>query len=149
MRARKKLFSGSLDRPTLAGLGRLLDRLSSSLKRAGVADAMRRSILVVIDELVSNTLNYRAPGDRPHVDLSVFEAEKGVLEVELKDDGRAFDPFSVAPPQLAGSLEERSVGGVGIWLVRRLTREVRYRREGEWNCLWLTFGSTGSTAPEP
>lgn len=132
-----------MDRPTSAGLGRLLDRLSSALQGAGVADGPRRTLLVIVDELVSNTLNYRAPGGRPHIQVRVGSLSDGGLEVELEDDGTAFDPLDVEPPALDGPLELRPVGGLGVWIVRKLARDLRYAREGEWNRLWLRIPPSG------
>lgn len=139
MSAAKALFEGSLDRPTMAGLGRLLDRLNRGLGRWGFPDGVRRSILVVVDELVSNTLNYRASGDRPQVEVTLREREDGSLELELRDNGRPFDPFQVAPPKLEGTILDRPVGGVGIAIVRHLAEECHYSREGEWNRVRLGF----------
>ena len=65
------IFRGGLDRPTLAGLGRLLDRLAAAAVAAGVADAPRRKLLLAADELVSIVLNHREGRDRPRVSLTL------------------------------------------------------------------------------
>ena len=44
------------------------------------------------------------------------------------DDGAAFDPTSKADPDTTLGLDDRPVGGLGLYLVRQLMTEVRYRR---------------------
>jgi serine/threonine-protein kinase RsbW len=56
-----------------------------------------------------------------------------VLRIQLSDRGAAYDPLAADEPALPSKLKERKVGGLGVFLVRQLTRSVRYQREGEWN----------------
>jgi len=132
------IFRGALDRPTLAGLGRLLDRLAEAAVVAGVADAPRRKLLLAADELVSNVLNHREGRDRPRVSLTLSRSGGG-LRLEIEDDGPRFDPFAVADPKTDLSLEERPIGGLGLLLVRTLAAEGRYERRCERNRVVLDF----------
>lgn len=134
-----ELFRGSLDRPTLAGLGRLLDRLAEAMARAGVATRSAQSISIAADELASNVLNHREGRDKPHLDLVLRRREDGALELELIDDGPEFDPFAVAAPDVTLGLEERPIGGLGIHLARRLASGASYRRGDDRNRVELRF----------
>ena len=53
----------------------------------------------------------------------------GAVAVEVADRGSPFDP-TAAPAQPAS-------GGLGIHLVRQTMRDLRYTREGEWNCVMM------------
>src|SRR5690606_6969775 len=46
--------------------------------------------------------------------------------VSLRDSGKSFDPASVPPPDITSPLEERQVGGLGLYLITRLMAEVRF-----------------------
>jgi len=46
----------------------------------------------------------------------------------ITDDGMAFNPLAVEPPDVSLPLDERAIGGLGIHLVRSLFDEVSYRR---------------------
>jgi len=133
-----EIFRGSLDRPTLAGLGRLLDRLAAAATAAGVADGPRRALLLAADELVSNVLNHREGRDRPRVNLKLTPIRDG-LRLEIEDDGPRFDPFAAAPPDTGLALEERPIGGLGLLLVKSLAAQGRYERRGPWNVVTLDF----------
>ena len=62
---------------------------------------------------------------------------QAVIEVEVEDDGRPYDPTALAPPDLSASLRDRPVGGLGMHFVRNLMSEVTYARAGDHNRLLL------------
>ena len=59
--------------------------------------------------------------------------------VELIDEGIPFDPLAQEEPDLRAAAEERAVGGLGIFLVRRVMDEVAYHRKGSKNVLRLVI----------
>jgi anti-sigma regulatory factor (Ser/Thr protein kinase) len=61
------------------------------------------------------------------------------LTIMILDHGKSFDPSSVRPPNIQADLSERQVGGLGIYLMRKLMDEVRYEKLGKkGNLLTLT-----------
>ena len=61
--------------------------------------------------------------------------------LEIHDHGPAFDPLSVPPPVKPKSVEEATIGGFGIHLVRSMSNGCKYeRRHGE-NVLTVYFGA--------
>ncbi len=90
---------------------------------------VRRSLSVVLDELMANVLSHGLAGrDAGSVTVEVaLDGDR--VSVTLSDDGPPFDPFGEAVPDTTLSVEERPIGGVGIHLVRRLVDEFTYRRE--------------------
>jgi anti-sigma regulatory factor (Ser/Thr protein kinase) len=65
-------------------------------------------------------------------------ADDGVLSIRFEDSGRPFDPASREDPDVSPvPAEERDVGGLGIFMVKRLMDEVSYKREGGKNVLVL------------
>ena len=59
--------------------------------------------------------------------------------VELIDEGVPFDPLAVGEPDLRADVQDRAVGGLGIFLVRRVMDEVSYLRDGSRNVLKLVI----------
>ena len=55
--------------------------------------------------------------------------------MRFRDDGVEFDPLSRADPDLDAPTEERGIGGLGIHLVKTLTDEASWRRDGDANIL--------------
>ncbi len=56
----------------------------------------------------------------------------------IEDDGPRFDPLSLPPPDVTASLDERPIGGLGLFLVRQLMDAVSYDRVGARNRLRMT-----------
>ena len=108
-----------------------------------VPAVIRRSVNVVLDELLNNAISYGFAGrERGEVTVQA-ELREDRLAVTLTDDGRPFDPFAAAAPDTARSVEDRQIGGLGIHLVRQLMDEVSYHRRTGRNVVIVTKLLTG------
>ncbi len=98
-----------------------------------VPTEVRRSLQVVLDDLLANVVNHglagRAGGEAT-VDVAI---NGGELIVTISDNGPPFDPFARAAPDTTLSIEERQIGGLGIHLVRQMMDEVSYERREDRN----------------
>lgn len=101
------------------------------------APAYRR-LMVVIDDLVNNTINYgcKKLGDRAFIQLTLSHSGKNIT-VNLIDNGLPFNPLEMAAPNITESADERQIGGLGIHLMRSLTAAGRYNRKGGRNHMTL------------
>ena len=92
---------------------------------------------LVLEELWLNVVNYgHENGD--HVVMIELTSEAESLTIEMTDDGKAFNPLENAPvPDVTAALGDRSIGGLGVHLVRTMMDELRYSREGGKNHLTL------------
>jgi anti-sigma regulatory factor (Ser/Thr protein kinase) len=115
----------------------VLDRLEACCRAAGLAGATVLDLRLVAEEILTNVAKYAfAPGTTAAAELVLSVTESDAV-LELRDEGRAFDPLAEPPPDLEAPFQERSPGGLGIPLVRALVDEVRYSREGPTNVLRL------------
>jgi anti-sigma regulatory factor (Ser/Thr protein kinase) len=60
------------------------------------------------------------------------------IEIRLADTAPRFDPLSVPAPDLEKTLDDREIGGLGIYLIRTLMDDVSYWYEDGWNILILS-----------
>ena len=105
------------------------DKIGAFCAEHRLAEEISFQVNLAVDELLTNTISYGYDDDEEHrIDLSL-RLEGGTLVVEIADDGRAFDPLQAPEPDLGASPEERAVGGLGIYLVRKTMDTVAYRRE--------------------
>jgi anti-sigma regulatory factor (Ser/Thr protein kinase) len=82
---------------------------------------------LVLEELFINAVRH---GGCEGMEKSVqirMEADGKDVRVEFRDRGKAFDPNTAPPP------DPSRIGGLGIHLVRELTRDFQYERSGDWN----------------
>lgn len=93
---------------------------------------------IVIDELFGNIARY-AYGDGTG-DATVrfeFDGPTRTASVTFIDGGVPFDPLQKPDPDVTLSAEERAVGGLGIFMVKKTMDRVEYRRENSMNILTI------------
>lgn len=83
-------------------------------------------IQLAVDEAATNIIQHAYPDDHAGELTLIWEWQAAAVTVMLRDQGRGFDPNDVPPPDLLSPLEERQVGGLGIYLMTRLMNEVHF-----------------------
>lgn len=94
-------------------------------------DSQQFKIRLCVEEIEENILGY---SQSDWVTLSV-DIEGDFLVITFKDGGVAFDPLAKDDPDITASLEDRQIGGLGIFLCKQMMDSVEYRREGAHNIL--------------
>ena len=98
-----------------------------------------KSLNLAIEEWVANVINYAYPkGTRGHVELTA-EISGGLLTLVIKDHGIPFDPTGYDDIDVEAELDDRPIGGLGIYLVKTIMDTMAYRRTPDgYNVLTLT-----------
>ncbi len=100
-------------------------------------DKARYHVDLVLEELLQNIISYGFPeGPSGGIDLTIHQSHGEIL-IRLEDDGVAFDPFSIPAPDLEASLDERAIGGLGVYFARTFMDDHRYSRVNGRNCVEL------------
>jgi anti-sigma regulatory factor (Ser/Thr protein kinase) len=128
----------------LASLGSLLGFVTACARQRGFGEARLREIELVMEEILVNVFSYAYPEGKGEVLVRCSGDAAGRLVVEVADEGLPFDPLSAAEPDIAAGVEERGIGGLGVFFVKRLVPEVRYRYEGGRNILTLPIEAAAS-----
>lgn len=110
-------------------------RLEKMLRERGFSDDLIHDLSLVCEEVLVNIVHYGYDGDKGEreikVDLSIDETRR--VRLEIRDDAKAFDPLAVEERDH----EDERPGGWGIPMLKTLTDQVQYRREGSQNVLTL------------
>lgn len=93
-------------------------------------------IHVAMDEVLNNIASYG--GDGEHWFQVVMHFGDGAIDIVVSDNGRPFNPLAAEDPDVTLGIDERDIGGLGIFLVKRLMDDLQYRRSGNVNELRLT-----------
>ena len=123
----------------LSELTRIADAIEAHGEARGWPMKWVTNASLSLDELITNTVSYGyADTDDHEIRVTLTEQERSLVIV-VEDDGIAFNPFSQAPePDLDASVEERMIGGLGVYFVKTLMDEVQYERRDGWNRITLT-----------
>lgn len=96
-------------------------------------------INVAIDEIYSNIVRYGYPKEPGPVTVKVIEEKRPHrVSICFVDEGIPYNPLTKEDPDITLSAEERGVGGLGIFMVKKTMDEMRYMYENNSNVLTIT-----------
>ena len=106
--------------------------------RIGREDCLK--LLLIVEELFTNTVThgYREESESP-VWIAFDPCDTG-FTLRYEDAAPPHNPFGeYRPMDTAVLIAQQPVGGLGLKLIRSLATDAGYSREGERNCIRLTF----------
>ena len=106
------------------------------------------AVNLALDEILTNTISYGYDDDEPHRIEITVGPEAEALAIVIVDDSAAFDLSSAPTPDIGTSLEERPLGGLGLFLVHQMMDSVEYRREEGRNIVTLKKNKTEEKSPD-
>ena len=113
----------------LSALARMADAVEAYTASRGVSPEKAVLLVVALDEILTNILSHGALAAGMTVDVKV-DVQGEALTATVEDPGPAFDPLQEAPPPvLAGNLDERPIGGLGLHIVKTIVQEIAYERK--------------------
>ena len=118
----------------IAGVAARIDEFCSARDLAEVAYAVN----LAIDEVLTNTISFGYDDEDLHRIELIVRLEGDMLVVVIVDDSREFDPTQVQDPDVEASVEDREVGGLGLFLVRQMMDGIEYQRRDGCNVMTLT-----------
>jgi serine/threonine-protein kinase RsbW len=95
-------------------------------RQVGFSEKEVYSIQLAADEASTNIIEHAYAGveeGRIEIDCNITGDE---LKIVMRDNGKSFDPSSVPEPNVKADLTERKIGGLGMYLMRKLMDEVFY-----------------------
>jgi serine/threonine-protein kinase RsbW len=119
-----------------------IERLSKAVAEFGKKHYLSSEVIydvrLALEEVVSNIINYGFEDNYEHQISIEMNLQGETLTMEIKDDGKPFNPLEVKSTNLGKPFDEREIGGMGIYLVRKLMDKILYKREEGNNVLQLT-----------
>ena len=93
---------------------------------------------LAVDELFTNIASYAyAPGSGEATIQLNFDEASRVASITFIDSGVPYDPLQKPDPDVTLSAEEREIGGLGIYMAKKATDKMDYRRENDRNILTI------------
>lgn len=89
-------------------------------------------ITVCVEEMFVNVAHYAYGEEKGDVEMA-FDNDGRMISITLIDEGFEFDPLAKEDPDITLSAEERGIGGLGIYMVKKSMDEVKYERKDNKN----------------
>jgi len=126
---------------SLENLNKVLEFINTELDKGGCPQDIREKIEVAVEEIFVNIADYAYSPDSGNAVISISVTDKIVISFE--DTGKAYNPLDKQEPDLDKPLLERDIGGLGVFLVKKLMDNVEYSRVDNKNVLVMTKGRSG------
>lgn len=115
---------------TAADLGRIADGVSAAAEQCGLDPRAAYQVQMAVDEACSNIMLHGYGGQPGRLEIEI-ECMARFLEIRIRDWGRTFDPDSIADPDIEVPLDERPIGGLGLFFMRKFTDELEFNFDAE------------------
>ena len=89
-------------------------------------ETLRFKIRLSVEEIAENIVNYAYNNGNGFVEITTTLDEEGVLTISFKDAGVPFNPLEKEDPDITLSLDERPVGGLGIFICKKMMDSASY-----------------------
>ena len=121
-----------------------LDKLTHAFvafaEAQGFAAKFSHDVNLALEEVVANVAFYAWQDDLQHEFQVRLEMQGCTLVATVEDDGEPFNPLDTPPPDLDVPMEERKVGGLGIFLAKHYMDDLSYERRDGRNVLTMKKG---------
>lgn len=105
----------------------------SLTEKLAVVPKVANKVSIAVDEIYSNIINYSGA----ELATISYEIKDGRLYITFTDDGIPYNPLEAEEPDITLSAEERKIGGLGIFMVKKMTESMEYTYEDDKNILKL------------
>jgi serine/threonine-protein kinase RsbW len=119
-------------------LTRIASFLDETGEEWGLSMTLVTSLNLVLEEALTNIILYGFDEGSKHTIEIDLKKNVNNLLITIIDDGHKYDPTLKADPDITLSVDERLVGGLGIFLIKKIMDKVEYERRENRNLLILT-----------
>lgn len=115
-------------------LQKVLDFVDEFLEEKECSMKAQVQIDIALEEIFVNVAHYAYTPNDGNVTITLdYDNNDRYLSVTLMDQGIPFDPLAKEDPDVTLAAEDRQIGGLGIYMVKKSMDEVSYSREGDNN----------------
>jgi anti-sigma regulatory factor (Ser/Thr protein kinase) len=122
---------------SLSELDNLCENLENFGQKIGLSKKLIFEINLALDELFTNIISYGFKDEEEHIIKVTIKPQNEELCLCIEDDGVPFNPIDFETPDVACSVENCKIGGLGIHIMRKLMDEICYQRCDDKNILLL------------
>lgn len=117
----------------------IVDPIEVYLRENGADNKAIYKIAVALDEVLTNIASYAYTTNNGQVTVQyeIDEENEKMIIINIIDEGKAFNPLTSKEPDTTLPLEQREIGGLGLFIVKKTMDDVEYIRKNNKNILTL------------
>jgi serine/threonine-protein kinase RsbW len=115
----------------------LVQFISIIARNLGFSGKRIKEIELATEEALVNIINYAYPDHSGDIKVTCTQDPSKAFVIKIEDTGIAFDISSLKDPDISVGISDREVGGLGVFLIRKLMDKVLYHRKNKKNILEL------------
>ena len=120
----------------LSNLEEVLDFVNSHLSNVECPEKTRIQVDIAVEEIFVNIAHYAYNPEVGKATIRVEISEKPLtISLTFMDSGKPYDPLSRKDPDVSLSSEQRQIGGLGIYMVKKSMDEIQYSYRNGTNML--------------
>ncbi len=121
----------------IENLEKFSEQVLECAKNAGIDQKKQMHINIALEEVIVNIINYSYVNTEGKITINCSTESNNRFIITIIDSGIPFDIHASSTPDLTSDIDDRSVGGLGIHLVKEMMDEVHYHHENKQNVLKL------------
>ncbi len=120
--------------PSMETVPQVAEFMETEMEKLEISPKISMKLLIAIDEIYSNIVRYSGATEAT---VSINKVEN-TLKLQFKDNGKQYNPLEAEDPDITASAEDRKIGGLGIFMVKKMLDNVAYEYDDNINILTLT-----------
>ena len=132
---------------TLDNLDKADSFVGGVLDKLGCDSGIKKQIALAFEECFVNIVSYAYGDNRGKAEITV-QGDRSKVTLILKDSGSPFDPLDNPDPDLSLSVQDREIGGLGVYLTKKSMDSVAYEYTDNQNVLTMEKRLTGGVGSE-
>ena len=120
--------------PSMETVPQVADFMEAEMEKLEVSPKVSMKLMIAIDEIYSNIVRYSGATEAT---VSIEKANN-TLKLYFKDNGKPYNPLDAKDPDITASAEDRNIGGLGVFMVKKMLDNVEYKYVDNFNILTLT-----------
>jgi sigma-B regulation protein RsbU (phosphoserine phosphatase) len=120
----------------LDNLQTILEFAAMHLRRTDLSETSKQQMLIAAEEIFVNISQYAYKPARGIAGIGI-SSDKNSVSIYFYDKSKPYDPLKREDPDITLSAEDRQIGGLGIFMVKQMMDDVKYRYEGGFNKLTI------------
>jgi sigma-B regulation protein RsbU (phosphoserine phosphatase) len=121
--------------PTMESIPEVASFVEEQLDKFEVPMKYATKLMVAVDEIYSNIVRYSGATEAQ----VCVKKEPDAIQLIFSDNGKPYNPLIAEEPDVTASAEDRAIGGLGIFMVRKMMDDANYTHKDNQNILSLTL----------